>query len=76
MIHAIFIPTVQNVLYLLKKEIKLLHDIQEYDHSLLTRIDFKLTLWKCNKCHKIYKTEKGCLYHSIKCKGAQKNKET
>ena len=44
----------------------MIDNIQEYDHRLLTRISFDLTLWKCNTCHKIFKTEKGCYTHAIK----------
>ena len=38
----------------------------EYDQNLITRISFELTLWKCNTCHKIFRTEQGCANHEIK----------
>ena len=44
----------------------MIDNIQEYDHRLLTRITFDLTLWKCNNCHKNFKKEQGCVTHAIK----------
>ena len=52
----------------------MIENLQEYDHSLITRISFQLTLWKCNSCHKIFKTEQGCANHAVKCKKVKEEK--
>ena len=50
----------------MEKKDKMIENLKEYDHTLLTRISFQLTLWKCNGCHKIYRTEQGCANHAVK----------
>ena len=52
----------------------MISNIKEYDHSLITRISFELTLWKCNTCHKIFRTEQGCANHAL-MEQRQKKKE-
>jgi len=44
----------------------MIENLQESDQSLITRITFDLTLWKCNGCHRIFRTEQGCAQHAIK----------
>ncbi len=45
----------------------MIDNLEEKDQHLITKISFELNIWKCNSCHKIFRTEQGCANHAIKC---------